>query len=176
MNMGTEFDKLDIKSRRGFVEFVARYYDRLYKYGFTITHVEYIVEDNVQEAFMILWKKRKDIRHSQAAFFYLMRTMKSRIIRDLEEYRRYLPEDLLPLDHLKSESPETQWIDLETQMEKLQVLHHTLAKLPPKQRQIITLHFLEQKSFEEICDSMNVGRQSAYNLLSRSMKNLKDKI
>ncbi|WP_236980803.1 RNA polymerase sigma factor [Membranihabitans maritimus] len=173
--MSKDFNSFEIKSRIGFIKFVDKHYVRLYKYGFTITHLEYVVEDNVQEAFLILWKKRNQIRNPQAAFFYLMKTLKSKVIRDLEEYRKYLPEDILPIENLKSESPEQIWIHAESENEKLQLLKLNLTKLPDKQRHIITLHFLEQKSFDEICKIMNIGRQSAYNLMSRSLKNLKSK-
>lgn len=173
--MGKKLDSYEIKSRQGFISFVENHYTRLYKYGFTITHVEYIVEDNVQESFLTLWKKRKEIQNPQAAFFYLMRTLKSKIIRSLKEYRKYLPEEVLPSESLKSPGPEEDWISRENHKEKHERLRKSLDLLPGKQRQIITLHFLEQKNFDEISRIMDIGRQSAYNLLSRSLKNLKSK-
>lgn len=167
--------ELNLKRRKEFIQFVEEHYERLYRFGFTITEVEYIVEDGVQESFLILWQKRKEIRQPGAAFFYLMRTLKSRIIRSLKEYRKYLPEEAIPLEKMHCISPQDEWIAAENEKEKIEKLYRNLTALPVRQRRIITLHFLEHKSFDEITEIMNIERQSAYNLLSRSLKNLKSK-
>ncbi|HLU92576.1 MAG TPA: sigma-70 family RNA polymerase sigma factor [Membranihabitans sp.] len=175
MPLHSQEQKFNLRRRKEFILFVEQNYERLYRYGITISQVEYIVEDAVQESFLILWQKRKEIRQPGAAFFYLMRTLKTKMIRSLREYRTYLPEEAIPLEQMYSISPEDEWIVEEDEREKIEKLNVNLSALPIRQRRIITLHFLEHKSFDEITEIMKIERQSAYNLLSRSLRNLKSK-
>ena len=62
-------------------------------------------------------------------------------------------------------------------MEAEQNMHNKLmkniAKLSPRQQQIIHLYYIEQRKYDEICDIMGINYQSVRNLMHRSISSLR---
>ena len=48
-----------------------------------------------------------------------------------------------------------------------------LVQLSPRQREVLTLYYLEEKKYEDICVIMNMNYQSVRNLMHRSLTKLR---
>ena len=48
------------------------------------------------------------------------------------------------------------------------------GKLSPRQRQIITLYYIEERKYDDICRIMGINYQSVRNLMHRSISRLRE--
>ena len=68
---------------------------------------------------------------------------------------------------------EDELIDKEDHVEIKQKLEDYLKKLTDRQREIIYLRYIEEYSYEEISEIMNISVESGRNLISKSLNKLK---
>ena len=58
--------------------------DVLYSYGAKITSDNGLVEDSIQEVFITVWEKRHKLKETTSIKFYLFKSLKRRIFRNLK--------------------------------------------------------------------------------------------
>ncbi|WP_350005941.1 RNA polymerase sigma factor, partial [Phocaeicola dorei] len=51
---------------------------------------------------------------------------------------------------------------------------HLLAQLSPRQREALTLYYIEEKKYEDICTIMDMNYQSVRNLMHRGITRLRE--
>jgi RNA polymerase sigma-70 factor (ECF subfamily) len=64
----------------------------------------------------------------------------------------------------------------EVGLEKLEEVQRLLAKLPSRERQVVRLHYLEGRSYEEIATELNIPINSIGPILSRARKKLREDV
>ena len=64
-------------------------------------------------------------------------------------------------------------IDEEHEVYQLRKLEQVMNQLPARQKELIYLRFHQNLSFEQIAEIMQLGRQSVYNLLQKSLLSLR---
>lgn len=69
---------------------------------------------------------------------------------------------------------EDELIEKEAQDEIRHKVEEYLKKLSDRQREIIYLRFIEEHSYEEIAEIMNISVESSRNLISKSLSKLKN--
>ncbi|MGC5198774.1 RNA polymerase sigma factor, partial [Aphanothece microscopica] len=136
--------------------------------------VSLFVKDCIQETFLSLWKMQETISSVENVRAYLLVVLKSRILRELSRKNR--------IDHATvSEeyafsvefSSDLRLIEEEHEVYQLRKLEQIMNQLPPRQKELIYLRFYQNLSFEQIAEVMQLGRQSVYNLLQKSLHSLR---
>jgi RNA polymerase sigma factor (sigma-70 family) len=136
-----------------------------------------LVIDCLQELFAQIWDKRETLRPVEKVGFYLFRSFKNLLFRKIEvsSKKTFLnPESLDLLAH--EPSTENVWISSERVEERVLRLKHAVSLLTPRQREIVLLRFFQGLEAKEIAEIMNLSLAGVHNLLSLTVKSLRDKI
>ncbi len=167
---------------RGNAEAFEKLYDYfardLFRYGYRISVNHELVQDSVQDLFLHLWNKRKDLAEVLSPRFYLYRSLRNKLIRSSESNRLVFSSDGELSDHFfpGEMDIESSWIAEETDRIKLVQLHEALQKLPIRQQEAIQLRYYHNFSSEEIGRIMNINPQSVRNLQLRAMQQLRSEL
>lgn len=125
---------------------------------------------------MELWTRRQTLTPPDDVKAYLMGAFRNKIYKDRIQSNRLPQLTDLPFDGSDttlSPSAEEALIQDETGQQIHQRIKHLLASLPKRQQEVIYLHFYEGLDADQIADVMGIGRQSVYNLLSRTLNDLR---
>ena len=156
-------------NKKSFEDLYKQYFQALINYGFRITKNENLIEDTVQELFISIWNNRTNLSEVNEVKFYLFRSLKNRILRQLEKDIFDKSEDIdVYLDFLNSISEEQKKIDSEQFDANLDTLQRAIAHLPIRQQEVINLKYYHDFTLDEIAKLMDVNKQSVSNLLFRS--------
>ena len=156
-------------NKKSFEDLYKQYFQALINYGFRITKNENLIEDAVQELFISIWNNRTNLSEVNEVKFYLFRSLKNRILRQLEKDVFDKLEDIdVYLDFLNSISEEQKKIDSEQFDANLETLQRAIAHLPIRQQEVINLKYYHDFTLDEIAKLMDVNKQSVSNLLFRS--------
>ncbi|MEQ6120464.1 sigma-70 family RNA polymerase sigma factor [Reichenbachiella sp. MALMAid0571] len=147
----------------------------MYSYGLKIHNDHDFIIDSIQELFAELWAKRESLGEASSIKFYLLKSIKRKIIKKLNRLsptsslnninERYNFEVEYSIEH--------DIILSDTSVEQSQGLIKALNKLSDRQREIIYLRFYLGLKFEQISEIMSIKNQSARNLLFDGVSKLK---
>jgi len=127
---------------------------------------ENALDDAVQDVFLVLHRRWADFQHQSSLRTWLygisLRVASEHTRRARRERARWSPE----LTDLESpiESPDR----LYQQREASELLQHALARLDEKERQILVLIDLEERSVVEAADALGINLNTAYSRLRRA--------
>lgn len=140
------------------------YYSPLCNYVARLIRDETAAEDVVQELFISLWQKNNlsEVNQMQA---YLMRAARFRAIDYLRKMDKWvIGQDLTDeLMHIADD-------DGHANEEMEAIFAFTMAKLPPKTREVFLLSRIEGYSYKEIAERQNVSIKTIENQISNALK------
>lgn len=168
----TAFRKGDEKA---LVSIFDRFTKLLYNYGYKIVREEDVVKDAIQDLFIELWKNRATLGDTTSIKFYLFKSLRRKLIRISTRNRRSLMVRF-QAEHEKETlpSPEFLLIAEQTSEEERQKIMTLLGNLTKRQREAIFLRYFEELSYDQIAVIMDMSKQAVYNLVSRSIEQLKN--
>lgn len=158
-----------------FGELYGIYLDRIYRYVFYHVHSRETAEDLTEEVFMKAWRKIGRYRWEGRPFSaWLYRIAHNHVVDHFRTSRRNVPLDMdIPSDN---DQPE---VELEQQQMR-QMLSRALSTLPPQQKQIIILKFVEgcsNRMIEQVMGkSQGAIRVMQMRALSALRRRLKEEI
>ncbi|GHB80011.1 RNA polymerase sigma factor [Persicitalea jodogahamensis] len=164
--------------RSGDIEALAtlmeRFYPDLFNWGMRMHSEREFVKDCIQDIFLSLWKMQETIASVENVRSYLLVVLKSRILRELSKKENKLYNSLTEEYAFSVEfSADLRLIEEEHEVYQLRKLEQVMNQLPPRQKELIYLRFHQNLSFEQIAEVMQLGRQSVYNLLQKSLGTLR---
>ena len=152
----------------------THYIQVLYNYGLQITPDSEIVKDCIQDVFVKIYKAKKKLTVPQNPKVYLMIALKNNIYNTFNQERLqknyafslYKTEEQLTVKN--------EFIDQEARHEEMNNIKRMMKILTPRQREVIYYRFIEELSYDDICQIMGLNYQSAYNLLQRSLQKIRE--
>lgn len=149
----------------------------LYSYGWAIIKDEQLIKDCIQEVFIHLIDKRKNLVVTSRIHIYLFKSLRNKILEELRSNnRKHHIEKLLVEDDVFEQHAEKQLIDSEELKSISQKISSAMAKLPSRQREIIYLRYTEGLNYDEIAELLQIDKASARTLLYRSLKTIKEQL
>ena len=150
---------------------------KLYLYGLKLTTNHSIVEDSIQDMFSDLVRNRRNLGDTNNIQFYLIKSFKRRLQRQLQKEKRYnLNENDQEYAFEITYSIEHEIILEENANQKVKSLHQAIDILTSRQKEAIYLRFTEGLDYEEVSDLMNMSIESCRNLIYRTIKSLRDSL
>ena len=153
------------------------FYKKLYNYGSRIVAEKSLVEDCIQDLFIRLWKQKEKLALPRSIQAYLFQSLRRSIFRALEKEKReghdHLDESY---NHTSHSSYETELIDRQWQLEQRSSLERALESLTNREREVIFLKFYLKMNYDEIAAIMELNIESVYNLVSRALTMLEQKL
>ncbi|MBR1549595.1 MAG: sigma-70 family RNA polymerase sigma factor [Bacteroidales bacterium] len=130
-------------------------------------------EDTVQDAIIDLWQRRDELEHVRDIRAYAMQSLKNRCISFLRKSRDIATDkielfDTVDDDAIREEAALTE--------ERAARLDGMMAQLPQRQREAVTMKYIEGISHEEMQRRLGMTSTNVYATLSRAMSTLKSMI
>jgi RNA polymerase sigma-70 factor (ECF subfamily) len=155
-----------------FTEIYQRYWEQMALYVLKVIHSREEARDIVQEVFVSIWKRRKELVVSGPLIAYLLRSVRNLSIRHIERnLDRYKFIDSLTeqMDKLPG-LPEVNMIELKQLEEQVD---KAIAALPPKMREIYLLSRQENLSYREIAQKLGIAQTTVKKQVSNALKNIR---
>jgi RNA polymerase sigma-70 factor (ECF subfamily) len=147
--------------------------DKMYRFALRFLRDEEEAKDIVQEAMIRVWKKREEMHtyHNMEAWCM---TIVRNLSLDRIKSKQYNSESL---DQTYDLSDRTISPDRSTEIDDtMENIHHFIANLPQKQRQIIQLRDIEGFSYQEIGKILNLDANNVKVNLFRARKSVKENL
>lgn len=160
--------------QNAFMSLYDMYAEMLLNYGLCITSDKELVKDCVQDVFIKLISKSQDLQVTKVTS-YLLISLRNRL---LDEFRRknYMTETAVEDIRISSttvEDVENSYILDESSLNNVRKVQILMDELTPRQRQVFTLYYIEQRKYEDICGIMQMNYHSVRNLVHRGMLKLR---
>ena len=130
-------------------------------------------EDAVQEAIIDLWQRRNELDHVRDLRAYAMQSLKNRCSSFLRKSRDIATDKIELLDTVDDEAIREEVALTEERSARLDGM---MAQLPQRQREAVTMKYIEGVSHEEMQRRLGMTSTNVYATLSRAMNTLKSMI
>lgn len=160
--------------KAAFDELYHRHWQRLFEAAWLLLGEEADAKDCLQEVFVAFWHKRKELSIRLSVDAYLFGALKYRVLnlfRSRNNYQKHL--DLLaaiPPQHLQAADEHLAIQEIQT------IVHHTIAAMPEKMREIYLLSRQQQLRIADMAAQLGLSEQTVKNQLSSALKRLKEKL
>ncbi len=153
---------------------MQHYYPDLFHWGMRLHADRELVKDCLQEVFVNLWRTHESATAVENVRSYLLVVVKTRILRELAQNPQSIHSALTDDYAFSVEfAADVRLIDEENEVYQVRKVEHIVNQLPQRQKELIYLRFYQNQSFEQIAEIMQLGRQSVYNLLQKSLNSLR---
>ena len=125
-------------------------------------------EDNLQDAFVTIFKKIKQYNNKGSFEGWMKRIV---INTALQRYRKSSVLDVIKDDTIAEEA-----VEIEVEHVSLEFLLEIIQQLPDKYRLVFNLYVLDQFSHKEIAEMLNISVGTSKSNLSRARHILKEKL
>lgn len=158
-----------------FSELYNIYVQILYNYGIKITNNEELLKDCIHDVFVKVHAKRDEQSKIDNFASYVIISLKNRLFdefrhnsftsdTDFDEYSLRRSTTDIEHDYICDET-------IQLTQERVADLMENLTR---RQKQAITLYYLEERKYDEICSIMNMNYHSVRNLMHRGMLKLRE--
>jgi RNA polymerase sigma-70 factor (ECF subfamily) len=165
------FEKIRLGNERVFDEIHSRYAHRMYIYAFHILKNVEVCEDIVQNIFVSLWVKKEGV-NIKCLKSYLFKAVKYQIF---NHYRENKISDI-DLTRLTIVDISSSAIEIMEFKELEQIIHECISNLPKKCQRIFKLSRYEDKSHNEIAESLDISKQTVKNQITIALKKIKENL
>lgn len=147
----------------------------LFRYGQRFTPNLESIEDTIQDVFIRIWENRLKITIHKSLKLYLFVTFRRDMLRKLDKTGRFEELDRLP-DHEGLSAPDIQAkiIEQEYGDELSDFLASAMKKLSKRQKEAIHLRYIDNLSYQEIAQVMDIQPATLYNMIFRAIRQLRE--
>ena len=154
-----------------FGELYGVYLDRIYRYVFYQVKDKMTAEDVTEEVFLKAWKAIKSCRGKERTFSsWLYRIAHNNVIDIFRSQRKKWTVDMETVAELNQPS-----VEIEKELDHQEILN-SLTDLPPNQRQVIILKFIEGLDNFEIERIIGKSQGAIRVLQTRALAKLREKL
>lgn len=155
----------------------SRFYDKnltsLYNYGAKFTSDAELLKDCIHDVFVKFYIKRNDFSHIENLGSYLFISLKNKLCDESRRRVHTSDKEVETLNVYSGFDTENDFLDAEMEFVISNKIKLLLSKITPRQREALTLYYLEEKDYKEICMIMNMNYQSVRNLIHRGLLKLR---
>ena len=148
------------------------YYEPLCKYAFTLVKEEHACEDIVQEIFLHVWEKRKDLIGTSKLQYYLFTAARNNCLTYLEKARKSITTTLTGDEGVKDifteEKEGTSKPDFRV------MIKEALDRLPPRCREVFVLSRISKLTYQQIADTLNISVKTVENQMIKALRLMRE--
>ena len=145
---------------------------RMYVFGCRFTLDRELVKDCIHDVFLKLCEM-DDISGIRCMPSYLFRALKNELLNKLKNKPTEIFDETIH-SNLQEISFEERFIEAEQQQILKEYIEKSIGHLTARQRQAISLYYLERQNYAEISAKMGIEPHSAVNLISQGLKRLRE--
>lgn len=147
------------------------YFDRLYKFAFSILHSAEFAEEAVNDVFLNIWQKRSTLKSITNLSSYLFISTKNTSFNYLSKFRKERNtslDDVLVRFEVDELTPETAFFTAEVRNE----IEQAINQLSPKTKLVFQMAKVEGMKYKEIADILNISVNTIDNHIATAVKKL----
>ena len=152
--------------------FFNKYAKQLYRFAFSYLKSESDAEEIVQEIFLKIWEKRKNIDPNQAFKKYLftitLNSIRKNFLQKAKEEKFKLELYNVLLEQSIEEKEEINYHSY------LKILNEQIELLPEKRKEIFVMHKKEGLTVKEVSEILNISPKTVENQLTSAIKSIRD--
>jgi len=168
INLNAPFHKVDTQDFEGLFK---THYVELCTFAQVILKDPFAAEDIVQEVFIKLWAKRKELEFSASIKTYLFTATKNSCLNHLNKYKRR--SELLNI-YLAGIEQYAENVDAHICYQDLQQkMTEVINTLPPRCREVFVLSRSHAKSYKEIGEQLDISVKTVEQQISKALKQLR---
>lgn len=152
---------------QAFRKFFEGHHKQLYHFLLKRGTPEQAAEDLVQQAFVMIWEKREQIDEHKSLRAYLFQIAYSRMLNYFRDHKKFddgaeasKPENFTPEDELQN-------TELNQQIES------AINSMPEKRQMVFRLCFLQDFSYKEAAQALEVSIKTIENHMGLALKDLR---
>lgn len=152
----------------------AQEYNKLCRYALTFLHDMHQAEDVVQETFIKIWERKPELIQTPDIRFYLVTAVRNNCISALRklktqaiEFREETPEP----DPEPFVTATQQYQDASEQSLRIAA---ALDKLPPKCREVFLLVKMQQLSYKQAAEALDISVKTVENQMGKAIRVLRE--
>jgi RNA polymerase sigma-70 factor (ECF subfamily) len=171
LNASTEYDliiRLQNDDAAAFDALYEQYHHAIYFNVLKLLRDESGAEDIVQEVFIALWEKRKEINPTGVANWLFVVSYNRSVAWLKQRLRQSL---IVDQSTILAAVPEINELHTEERLNKLQ---EALAQLSPQRRKVFELCKMQGKSYEETARELQLSRHTVKEYLSAAVTGIKE--
>ena len=146
----------------------------LFNYGLKLTIDKELLKDCIHDIFVKLYTKKDELGTIDNLRSYLFISLKNKLC---DELRRRMYMSDTAVEEVSISTPtdvEDDYMEEEQRKNEFSLVRRLLDQLSTRQREALTLYYIEEKKYEDICEIMNMNYQSVRNLMYRGLTKLRD--
>ena len=145
----------------------------LFNYGLKLTIDKELLKDCIHDIFVKLYTKKGELGTIDNLKSYLFISLKNKLCDELRK-RMYMSDTAVEeVNTIAPTDVEDDYMEEEQRQNEFSLVKRLLDQLSPRQREALTLYYIEEKKYEDICEIMNMNYQSVRNLMHRGLKKLR---
>lgn len=149
-----------------FIEIYRSFFDVLFNFGCQFCAREDLIEDTIQDLFLELRRKRTTLGDTDNIKFYLLISLKRKLIRELSKWYNKLEGFSGEIKFQITLSHEEMLIQSQIDADTEQRLDRAIQGLPPKKKEVLYYFYYENLSYAQIKELMEFSHvKSVRNLL-----------
>ncbi|CAA0148563.1 RNA polymerase ECF-type sigma factor [Tenacibaculum maritimum] len=156
----------------GFVKFEILFkksYKELSSVAYHYLKDEEESKDVVQEVFIKVWEKRKDLIEDPQAIFYLVTAVKNNCISKLRKKMQHLSvDDVMVRNTLKEDVSKESYS--EEELDVYQFVNKALEELPPKCLIVFKLSRFDLLTYAQIAERLGISIKTVENQMGKAIK------
>lgn len=157
--------------QQAFKELYLAYFNRLYKFSFSILHSSEFAEEAVNDVFLNIWQKRHNLKTIQNLTNYLFISTKNTSVNYLTKFgkeRSTSLDDVLVRFDIDELTPETTIFNEELRSE----IELAINQLPPKTKLVFQMAKVEGLKYKEIAQILDISVNTIDNHVATALKKL----
>lgn len=145
----------------------------LFNYGLKLTIDRELLKDCIHDIFVKLYIKKNELGIIENLRSYLFISLKNKLCDELRK-RMFMSDTAVEeVDAVSPVNVEDDYVEEEQKMNDFSLIQHLLGQLSPRQREALTLYYIEERKYEDICEIMDMNYQSVRNLMCRGLTKLR---
>ncbi len=168
------FEKLRNSDEAAFRIIYNNYSSKLYYFVLEFIPLKDAAENIVQDTFVTLWNRRKDLKDDTNLASYLFTGAKNNALYRLRDkkYRQKLFSNAMDVSELNLNTDALITVDTSAFafQEIEQIIQETLSNLPPQCRKVFELSRLQEMKNKEIAEELNISVRTVEVHISKGLK------
>ena len=163
---------VDQKQYELFKAVFGQYYQLLCNYAYSYTKDRDEAEDIVQEIFLRIWEKKRDLMETETIRFYLFTAVRNNCLTLLDRKKKMT---LLSDEEMTSAIVQPSEDQMEkTPRDEISMIKKGLSLLPPKCKDAFLLSRIGNLSYKEIAEAMSISVKTVENQIGKAIRILRD--
>ena len=138
----------------------------LFNYGLKLTIDKELLKDCIHDIFVKLYTKKDELGTIDNLKSYLFISLKNKLCDELRK-RMYMSDTAIEdVNAVAPTDVEDDYMEEEQRKNEFSLVKRLLDQLSPRQREALTLYYIEEKKYEDICEMMHRGLTKLRSLAS----------